>query len=64
MKIKCYNCYKEFERNNVYGTYCPYCDVLIKPIEKPKFIEEREYIKEKMQQEILNKLKNRIKGEN
>ena len=54
MKLICDKCGKSFEReNNVYGTYCPYCDNTIKPINKPKFVEDLEIIKKSLQAEML-----------
>ena len=62
-KTICDKCNYEFERNNIYGTYCPKCNNLIKPDEEPKFIKENKLKLKKMQYEFLKKLKKKIKGE-
>lgn len=58
MKIICYNCNKEFDRlNNIYGTFCPYCDTFIEAIEKPEFIIQQELKKKELQKQVLKKFR-------
>lgn len=70
----CLKCEKEFERkkffynniieeyNNVYGTRCPYCNSLIKPIEEHNVGSENIGKIEKLKQIMLNKIENKLKG--
>ena len=61
----CYKCEKSFNRdNNIYGTYCPYCNSFIKPINIPKFVEKIMTKKEILQAEMLEKLREKIKRKN
>ena len=58
MKIICYNCNRDFDRlNNIYGTFCPYCDTFIKRIEKPEFIIQQELKKKELQEKFLKKFR-------
>lgn len=63
MTIKCEICSESFERdNNIYGTTCPFCGSFIKPYAKPGFITEAELKKEMLKAEMLEKLRNNMKG--
>ena len=65
MEILCHKCRKEIKKlHNIYGTVCPYCKAVIKPIEKPSVLtEEKEMEIEILKQDMLNKLRKKIKGE-
>jgi DNA-directed RNA polymerase subunit RPC12/RpoP len=63
MILFCDYCGKEFEKkdyNNIYGTRCPYCGSLIKPVSKPKFIHDIEQKKLKLKKEFLEKMRKRF----
>lgn len=51
------------EYSNTYGTRCPQCGYLIKPLKKPMFIEEQENKKMALIASILNKIKKKIVGD-
>ena len=78
MEIKCYKCFYTINRDkyidgvlveeyqNVFGTYCPNCKNFIAPLKKYgiyKLQKENELKKEIMRQEVINRIKNKLKGD-
>lgn len=64
MKIVCYKCDFEFERTgsvNIYGTFCPNCSNRILPVKEPAFIQEKKMKKKILQEEALEKLREKIR---
>ncbi len=56
-KTICDNCDHEFERENVYGTYCPKCNNFIKPHKEPELVKGNKLKFKKLQHEFLDKMK-------
>ena len=73
MSIICSKCNFTFEKDikfagsvieqyqNIYGTRCPKCNYLIKPIYKPAFVEKNELQLEQNRNEFLLKMRNKIR---
>ena len=65
----CDKCNYEYEigekgsYNNVYGTRCPKCNHLIKPIQEPKFIRDMKDKKQSLINKILPIMIKKIKEE-
>jgi len=49
------------EYKNVYGTLCPNCGHIIKPISKPKFVQNYEINKMKLQFDFLEILRKKLR---
>ena len=76
MRIICNKCENVIDRNkyidgkiieeyeNIYGTYCLNCGELIKPLKKISFNEEKKLEMEILKNEMIEKLKKNIQGEN
>ena len=73
MKIVCDKCEKIIDRDkydgnklieeykNKYGTCCPYCGNIIKPIKKLSLYEDRELKMEILKKEMIEKIKKKIR---
>jgi hypothetical protein len=61
---KCIDKIKVEEYSNLYGTYCNQCGNFIKPLEKIKIVKKNELKIEMLRNEMREKLKKRIKGDN
>lgn len=51
------------EYKNTFGTTCPNCKYVIKPLKKPFFDEKRETKMEILREKMREKLRKNIKGE-
>jgi hypothetical protein len=49
------------EYNNVYGTSCPHCGHIIKPIEVPSFLTKKELEIEILKEEMRDRLREKFK---
>jgi hypothetical protein len=52
------------EYKNVFGTICPNCKIKIEPFQKSSFEEQREIKMERLREQMRDKLRKNIKGEN
>jgi len=52
------------EYNNIYGTFCPNCGNFLKPLYKPKFVKENELILENLKNQVLDKIREKIRRNN
>ena len=63
MQVLCNKCSYEFEHyNNVYGTFCPKCNVFIGPDKKANFLVESEKKLDILKDEFLGKLRKKKYG--
>jgi len=64
-RVECERCgYIIEDYNNVYGTWCRKCNHFIKPLDEPEFVKENKLKLKILQQEFLEKWRNKYKKGN
>ena len=73
MKIICEKCEKVIDRDkiiegqvvekyeNIYGTRCPHCGVLSKPVDKPQLVKDAELKRELLIEEVRGVLRKKLR---
>ena len=60
--IYCDNCEHSFNRDNVFGTFCPKCNCFIKPEKEPEFSKKNKEKKDNLKNKVLERIKNKLFG--